>query len=184
MRSQPRLGQRGESLGVHKKNWKGPAAQNEGQREDHSKQRDPTSRKPFFCMVVVRARGTRKSPLDAERRDRRPEQAEVRIKSLMMMSMTVCVVVLRDQMFNRQLKEVLQIGDKELLRAVIVRYEDSKPPSDRQKNDVADEKDDGFQESKELLKTIDYYYHNKIPYHHRICYQNSSGGSTQGLETG
>jgi len=98
------------------------------------------------------------------------------------MSMTVCVVVLRDQMFNRQLKEVLQIGDKELLRAVIVRYEDSKPPSDRQKNDVADEKDDGFQESKELLKTIDYYYHSKIPYHHRICYQNSSGGSTQGLE--
>src|SRR6218665_1315974 len=46
MRSQPRLGQRGESLGVYRKNWKGPAVENKGQREDHSKQRDPQSRKP------------------------------------------------------------------------------------------------------------------------------------------
>jgi len=31
--------------------------------------------------VAVRALGTTKSPLEAEQRDRRPEQAEVRIKS-------------------------------------------------------------------------------------------------------
>src|SRR6218665_1286437 len=37
----------GESRGVYKKNWKGPAAENEVQRENHSKQRDPQSRKPF-----------------------------------------------------------------------------------------------------------------------------------------
>src|SRR6218665_2333187 len=41
----------------------------------------PTIKKALFCLVAVRARGTRKSPLVAERRDRRPEQAEVRLKS-------------------------------------------------------------------------------------------------------
>src|SRR6218665_1896759 len=41
----------------------------------------PTIEKALFCLVAVRARGTRKSPLVAERRDRRPEQAEVRLKS-------------------------------------------------------------------------------------------------------
>src|SRR6218665_3230066 len=43
-------GQRGESSGVYKKNWKGPEAENEGQREDHSKQREPQSRKPFSVL--------------------------------------------------------------------------------------------------------------------------------------
>src|SRR6218665_176496 len=32
---------------VYKKDWKGHAGENEVQREDYSKQRDPQSRKPF-----------------------------------------------------------------------------------------------------------------------------------------
>src|SRR6218665_826126 len=52
----------------------------------------PTIEKALFCLVAVRARGTRKSPLVAERRDRRPEQAEVRLKSSCspVMSRTKC----------------------------------------------------------------------------------------------
>jgi len=41
--SQPRLGQRGKSWRVYKKNWRGPAAKNGGERGDHSKQRDSLS---------------------------------------------------------------------------------------------------------------------------------------------
>ena len=56
-------------------------AENEGQREDLSKQ-GPTIKKAIFCLVAVRARGTTKSPLEADRRDRRPEQAEDQDKEL------------------------------------------------------------------------------------------------------
>src|SRR6218665_1084666 len=41
----------------------------------------PTIEKALCCLVAVRARGTTKSPLNAERRDRRPEQAEVKLQS-------------------------------------------------------------------------------------------------------
>jgi len=45
----------------------------------------PTIEKALLGLVAVRARGTTKSPLDAERRDRRLEQAKVRVKSLVIM---------------------------------------------------------------------------------------------------
>ena len=41
----------------------------------------PTIKKALFCQVVVRASYNTKSPLEVERRDRRPEQAEVKIRS-------------------------------------------------------------------------------------------------------
>jgi len=60
----------------------GPEAENEGQREDHFKQRDPQSRKPYSIWWQCEyAAPQSPAPLDAGRRDRRPEQGEVRVKS-------------------------------------------------------------------------------------------------------
>jgi len=42
---------------------------------------EPTIEKTQFCLVTVQGCGTTKLPVEAERRDWGPEQAEVNIKS-------------------------------------------------------------------------------------------------------
>ena len=54
----------------------------------------PTIEKALFCLVAVRAHGTRKSPLEAERRDRRTEQAETMTCNGFPVPLSTCLLLM------------------------------------------------------------------------------------------
>src|SRR6218665_671331 len=69
-RAQPSHGQKGRTS-ERCKIWKGgPSARNAAQRGDHR------TEKPLRCIIAKRARGTKNSPLAAERRTRRAAKTD------------------------------------------------------------------------------------------------------------